>query len=334
MSDSHHPSPRPTLKTISKLTGFAVATVSRALKDAPDIAQSTKDRVRDVAAEIGYRPNRAGVRLRTGKTNVIALVLSAEDHIMAHTAQLIYSVSETLKGTPYHLVVMPVAAADDPMTAVKYIVETQSADGVILNQTQPEDARVRYLHEANFPFATHGRTDMCIDHASYDFDNREYSILGVRELVARGRKNLLLVSPPPEQNYAGSMIDGFVTAARDAGVSHYVAEKVVSESPVADITEYILSQMTEETPPDGMIFASSSSAMVSIAAAESAGRVIGRDFDVVAKDALSVMQLFRKEIIAVEEDVGNAGRFLAKALIASLEGRSDAIRSGLDIPKI
>ena len=35
-----------------------------------------------VARQLGYQPNRAGVRLRTGKTNVIALVLSIDEEIM------------------------------------------------------------------------------------------------------------------------------------------------------------------------------------------------------------------------------------------------------------
>ena len=71
--------PRPTLKTIAYMTGLGVTTVCRALHDAPDIGQATKERVRLVAKQIGYRPNRAGVRLRTGKTNVISLILTRGD---------------------------------------------------------------------------------------------------------------------------------------------------------------------------------------------------------------------------------------------------------------
>ena len=47
------------------MTGLGITTVSRALKDAPDISHETKERVRLVARQIGYQPNRAGVRLRT-----------------------------------------------------------------------------------------------------------------------------------------------------------------------------------------------------------------------------------------------------------------------------
>ena len=52
----------PTLKTIAALSGLAVPTVSRALSDAPDIGTKTKERIRQIARDIGYVPNRAGVR--------------------------------------------------------------------------------------------------------------------------------------------------------------------------------------------------------------------------------------------------------------------------------
>ena len=61
------PGEKPTLKTLARLSGFAVATVSRALSDAPDIGDNTKNLVKHIAEAVGYVPNRAGVRLRTGK---------------------------------------------------------------------------------------------------------------------------------------------------------------------------------------------------------------------------------------------------------------------------
>ncbi len=85
---------RPTLKTIAYMTGLGVTTVSRALNDAPDIGQATKERVRLVAKQIGYRPNRAGVRLRTGRTNVISLILSIENEVLGMTSHLVYGISE------------------------------------------------------------------------------------------------------------------------------------------------------------------------------------------------------------------------------------------------
>ena len=144
--------------TIARISGLAVPTVSRALNDAPDIGQATKVLVRKIASEIGYVPNRAGVRLRTGRTNVISLVMPTEHDIMNHTARLISSVAGGLRNTPFHLIVTPFFPDQDPMDPVRYIVETGSADAVIFNQVRPQDPRVAYLMEKGFPFATHGRS--------------------------------------------------------------------------------------------------------------------------------------------------------------------------------
>ena len=135
--------------------------------------------MRLVAKQIGYRPNRAGVRLRTGKTNVISLILSVETEVLGLTSHLVYGISEYLAGSPYHLIVTPYNMRSDPLDPVRYIVETGSADGIIFSRTEPQDARVRYLHERGFPFATHGRTEMGIEHPFFDFDNARYGELAV-----------------------------------------------------------------------------------------------------------------------------------------------------------
>ena len=44
---------RATLKTIAEATGFALTTVSRALKNEPDIGAETRAKVQAVAAELG-----------------------------------------------------------------------------------------------------------------------------------------------------------------------------------------------------------------------------------------------------------------------------------------
>ena len=152
--------------------------------------------MRLVARQIGYRPNRAGVRLRTGKTNVISLILSTETEVLGLTSHLVHGISEHLAGTPYHLIVTPYARRSDPLEPVRYIVETGSADGVIFSRTEPQDARVRYLHEHGFPFVTHGRTEMEIVHPFYDFDNAAYAEIAVERLAGRGRRRLALLPPP------------------------------------------------------------------------------------------------------------------------------------------
>ena len=323
---------RPTLKTIATATGLAVATVSRALKDAPDIGEETKRRVRETAALLGYRPNRAGVRLRTGKTNVIALVLSTESDVMNHTSRLIYSIANALRGTAYHMVVMPFFPDQDPMEPIRYIVETESADGVILNQTKPDDPRVRYMTDRGFPFATHGRTDMGIDHPYFDFDNEAFGRLGARALAERGRKRLYLIAPPRAHMYGRHMATGFADEAALRGLPFEIAAKITSDSSGDAIDAAVTARFCAPNPPDGILVGSTTAAMSGISGAEQAGLVLGRDFDIVAKEPIPVLRRFRREAIIISENVGRAGDFLARALVATIEKREPDARQGLEQP--
>ena len=90
--------------------------------------------------------------------------------------------------TPYHLIVTPYSRVNDPLEPVRYIVETGSADGIIISRTEPDDKRVRYMLERGFPFATHGRTDMGTEHAFHDFDNYAFAREAVGKLAALGRR--------------------------------------------------------------------------------------------------------------------------------------------------
>ena len=324
-------SERPTLKTIAAETGLAIATVSRALKDAADISEDTKKRVRQTAERLGYRPNRAGVRLRTGKTNVIAVTLSTVSD-MSNPSQLIYSIAEALRGSAFHLVVMPFFPDQDAMDPIRYIVETGSADGIVLNQTQVDDPRVRYLTERNFPFVTHGRTDMGIEHFYFDFDNEAYARIGVRALHARGRKHLLLIRPPAIHSYSVHMTKGFLSEAQTLGLDAQMMDEVTSDSTAEQIEAAIAHRMTIGQPLDGILTGSPSSAVAAVAGAEKAGRIIGQDFDIVSKEANHFLHRFRKEIIVVEEDVNRAGGFLTRALMAAIERRAPERGQFLDRP--
>jgi LacI family transcriptional regulator len=310
---------RPTLKTIAALTGLAVATVSRALKDAPDIGEETKRRVRETAARVGYRPNRAGVRLRTGKTNVIALVRSTEDDVMNHTSQMINAIATALRGTSYHMILMPFFPSEDPMTPIRYIVETGSADGIIINQTTPDDPRVRYLHERDVPFATHGRTDMGIAHPYFDFDNEAFARLMVRQMAARGRRRLLLVAPPKGQSYAQHMMTGFRAEAAALGLAAEITDEVTSDSPPALVEAFAVRTFRAPTRPDGVVLGSATASMAMVSGGEACGLVLGRDFDVATKDSVHFLHRFRSDMLVVHEDVAHAGEFLARAVMAAIE---------------
>ncbi len=325
---------KPTLKTISDLSGLAVPTVSRALSDAPDISAATKEKIRKIADEIGYVPNRAGVRLRTGRTNVISLVLSTEDEIMNMTARLTASIAKGLRGTPYHLNMTHFFPGDDPMKPIKYIVETKSADAVIFNAVQPDDPRVAYLVAKGFPFAMHGRSQLDEKYANFDYDNAAFAQLAVGNLIARGRRRLLLIPPPTTQFYSQEMIKGAKAACQSNDVRLIVAQRVTSDSAIEEVLDFTTATLSATPDIDGILTASPNAAMAATAGLERVGRRMGVDIDLVAKDAITFLKLFRDEMIIIHEDVARAGEFLAKAAVHAIRFPSEPRMQQLDRPTI
>lgn len=311
---------RPTLKTIAFMTGLGVTTVSRALKNAPDIGADTKERVRLVAKQIGYQPNRAGVRLRTGKTNVIALVLSIEEELMGFTNHIVFGITQMLTGTPYHLVVTPHALARDPMVPIRYILDTGSADGVIISRTEPNDPRVALMHERHMPFATHGRTSMGIEHPYHDYENETFAREAVRRLAMRGRSRIAIILPEPGLSYTVHSTDGYRDGLSLYDAKPVIFDRVTIESPLVSIRDATEALMSGPNPPDGLISMAGGCAIAMVAGLEAAGKKLGRDVDLVSKQNSDLLRWIRPEIIAANEDIRAAGMELAKAVLASIDG--------------
>lgn len=324
---------QPTLKTIAFMTGLGVTTVSRALKDAPDISQDTRRRVQMVARQIGYRPNRAGVRLRTGKTNVISLVLDTDEQLMGFVSDIISGISGHLAATPYHLIVTPYSRKSDPMDPIRYVVETHSADGIIFSRTEPDDPRVRYLAERNFPFATHGRTAMDVAHAYHDFDNEAFARLAVARLAELDRKRIALLLPPSNLTYHHHMLNGFRQGLAEAGATEIPFTNANIDQSIEAIRNAARSLAQRSPRPDGFICASAASALALVAGVEEAGLVIGGDFDVVSKQSANILPLFRREILVVNEDFRKAGGELARAVLALIGGAPAETLGSLHIPR-
>ena len=320
---------KPTLRTISDLSGLAVATVSRALSDAPDIGKETKQKVRQIAREIGYVPNRAGVRLRTGKTNVISLVLGTDNEVTDHTGLLVSSIARALRDTRYHMIVTPYFPTEDPMIPVRYIVETGSADALILNRIEVDDPRVAYLMERGVPFACYGRSKWREHHPYFDFDNEKYGQIAAEELLRKGCCSVTLLAPPLEQNYAQDMIRGAQRTLSHHGFSLRVLEGISGDDPLETIQARVAEYLVRDPKCDAIICPSTTATIAAVVGAERAGRSVGETIQVFAKEAAPFLKNFRAAIGTARENVREAGTFLAGAAIHSVEHPDDPPRQKL-----
>ena len=179
---------------------------------------------------------------------------------------------------------------------MRYIVETASADGMIFSRTEPNDARVRYLHEHGFPFATHGRTDMGIEHPFHDFDNERYGEMAVERLAARGRRRLALLRPPADLTFAHHMSAGFERTVDRLDLVDVPVRDVTTDSGHEAIEADVARMMAPRRRPDGFVCGSANAAIAVIGAAEALGFELGRDFDLAVKESFRIMQKFRRGI--------------------------------------
>lgn len=306
---------KPTLRTVANASGFAVTTVSRALAGDTRIAAKTRAKIEYAANDLGYVPDRAAQRLRTGQTKVISLLLNPDHEYLGFTNELMNGLSETLIGSDYAVSITPDFIRQDRMSVLERILTNRLADGVIFTRTEPFDPRVRLLTEQGFPFVCHGRTEFTTPHPWVDFDNEAFARAAVRRLVAQGRSHLSMILPPARYTFMEHLRYGFISEARSAGVRFEMPEDITLESDPDEIAASIKKRRTAADPPDGYVCVGEVIALATLATLQDSGLAPGCDVGVVAKRASPIFKHLRPRIDTVFEDIRQTGRDIGRILL-------------------
>jgi LacI family transcriptional regulator len=311
---------RATLRTIAELTGFSQSTVSLSLRGGTALREETRRRVAEAAAEVGYVPDRAGVRLRTGKTNVLSLILDRADESIDFSRRLLQGIAQAIHGTRYHLNVTAEFERDFSLDSVQYILRNRTADGVILTHTSPRDPRVQLLMDADFPFVTHGRTEFFSPHAYHDFHAEGFAQMAVERLHAKGcRRVLLVVGGNTTTNYH-NIESAFGRTAARLGIEGRVEGLSAERSTRAAVRDFGLALARSGALPDGIICDSELRAICLIAGLAQGGVEVGRDVAFVCKQTSDLLPTVYPLIDTIEEDVFANGQALARLLMRRIDG--------------
>ncbi|MCX2575114.1 LacI family DNA-binding transcriptional regulator [Pedobacter sandarakinus] len=101
----------PTLKKIAERLHVSISTVSRALKNHPDISPETKTKVNELAALLEYDPNPYAVNLRTHNSKEFAVVVPSLSHFFYHS--FISAIEEDARANGYSIIIY--RSSDDPL---------------------------------------------------------------------------------------------------------------------------------------------------------------------------------------------------------------------------
>ncbi len=210
-----------TLKDLARHLDLSVTQVSRALNDHSDVSVATKERVREGAREIGYRPNLTARKLKSGRSGIVAMIVpgrseTVEIEILMETVMGL-SAEFSRRGLQFVLHVL--SEGDDRAEAHRKLVQNGSVDGVIVTDPQLDDPRIVVLQDSATPFIVHGRDRLDAAYPFVDVDHRAIGHDLAAALLRRGCRSLALIDGPADRPYASLRRAGAEAALAEAGVA-------------------------------------------------------------------------------------------------------------------
>ncbi len=144
--------PRVTLRDVAQAAGVSTAAVSFALNDGPGVSDETRERVRRLAAELGYRPNVSARALAKGRTGLLAVAPSVLPEVTSYLA--IDYLSEVVSGAMGRATALghPVVVA--PAMSTPALWESLPVDGVVVVDPKAGDQHVVEVLARGIPLVT------------------------------------------------------------------------------------------------------------------------------------------------------------------------------------
>jgi len=138
----------PTLKDVAREAGLSVTTVSRALNNHFDVAETTREHVVRVAAELGYHPNQSARSLQGTRANALGLVIQTLVHryLDSFWLEFIGGVTSVCGEESFDLLLCAGKDLRDEYTQYQRLVNSRRLDGVIVCDVRVRDPRITLPH--------------------------------------------------------------------------------------------------------------------------------------------------------------------------------------------
>jgi LacI family transcriptional regulator len=179
-----------TLKKISENLSISVSTVSRALKNHPDISENTRRKVKELAALLEYEPNNFAINLRTNTSRVFGLIVPAISNTFYDS--LISAIEEDARKNGFSLMILQ--SGEDPdqeAENIKLCRATRVAGVFISVVPGSQSEPFKKLEEAGIPVIFFDKVPDDEVYNKVCLADEEAAIIAASTIINYNKKNVL-----------------------------------------------------------------------------------------------------------------------------------------------
>ncbi len=208
------------LKDVAARAGVSLMTVSKVLRDAPDVSPATKSRIRRLVQEMGYVPNALARGLRTRRTRLLGLVVPAVAHPVI--GEMVQTIETRVHELGYDLLLAQ--SQDNPQREDMCLrrLLSRRVDGLFIYpvyRLAPTATVWEELLKSGTPAVLLGPgAPFCAGFPGVETDDALAGYLVAQHLIRLGHKRIAFFAGPPAAPWAQELFAGYRRALREANL--------------------------------------------------------------------------------------------------------------------
>ncbi|MFE7241550.1 LacI family DNA-binding transcriptional regulator [Streptomyces sp. NPDC057580] len=314
------------MKDIAQRAGVSESAVSFALNDRPGVSEITRDRIRRVAEQLGWRPSTAARALSGEGSATVGLVVArpaASLGVDSFFLQLISGIQEVLAERQLGLLFQVVEDVTAECAVYRRWWAEHRVDGVLVVDPRTDDPRAELLDELGLPGVVIGALPGSdtgphpgLSQVRADDAGAMAAIVG--RLYELGHRRIVHIAGLPTLAHTDRRIRSLRIEADRRGLAeaHSVTTDY-SDTEGAAVTRRVLEQ---SVPPTAIIYDNDVMAAAGIAVIAGLGISVPRDVSVVSWEDSALCRLTAPWLTALSRDTVAFGRIAARELTALLDG--------------
>jgi LacI family transcriptional regulator len=311
-----------TLSDVARLAGVSISAASRVLSDAPStrVRPETRDRIKQAARELDYRPNFAGRALKFSRTNVIAMIVP--DLTNAIFTELMRGVQDAAVEHDYMVLLGRTEDLKPGGESIRKLLGEGRVDGILV---QPDDSAglddTTGLLGLTAPIVVinsieHGNGNA----GSVLLDDEAGARVATEHLIALGHRRIAHLGGSLTSSSAQRRLRGYRAAMENAGLET-PAELITSFGYLpGDGRKALQRMMSLGQPPTAAFVANVNAAIGALAEARSVSVGVPEDLSIVAYHDAWTAENTWPPLTTVKMPLYELGRHAVEALAARLDG--------------